>query len=72
MARGDDPMESQGRCRGPSTRTRAGSQFFICLNYEKTKRWIASTRVRRTSADGHAGEIGGGEVDIATGRAKQR
>ena len=37
MAREGDPMESQGAMPRPEYANTAGSQFFICLNYEKTK-----------------------------------
>jgi peptidyl-prolyl cis-trans isomerase B (cyclophilin B) len=38
MAREGDPLESEGLPPRPEFANTAGSQFFICLNYEKTRR----------------------------------
>ena len=73
MAREGDPMEAQGAMPRPEYADTAGSQFFICLNYEKTRRLdrkyaafgqvVAGLEVLRA--------IGGGElVDSAAGRPK--
>ncbi len=37
MARQGDPMEAQGAMPRPEAANSAGSQFFICLDYERTK-----------------------------------
>lgn len=74
MARENDPMESQGAMPRPEFANSAGSQFFFCLNYDKTKRLD-----RKYTAFGQvvAGEetlqkIGSGEIaDTTTGRPKE-
>ena len=38
MAREGDPMEREGAMPRPDYANSAGSQFFICLNYDRTKR----------------------------------
>lgn len=38
MAREGDPMETQGAMPRQEYANTAGSQFFVCLNYEKTRR----------------------------------
>ena len=74
MAREGDPMESQGAMPRPEYANSAGSQFFICLNYDKTKRldhkYTAFGQV--VSGIDVLRKIGGGEVDSpATGHPKE-
>jgi peptidyl-prolyl cis-trans isomerase B (cyclophilin B) len=74
MAREGDPMESQGAMPRPEYANTAGSQFFICLDYEKTKRLD-----RKYTAFGQLimgqdtlRKIGSGEIaDRGAGRPKE-
>lgn len=73
MAREGDPMEAQGAMPRAEFANTAGSQFFICLNYEKTKRldrkYTAFGKI--TNGLDVLRAIGGGEIeDAAAGRPK--
>jgi peptidyl-prolyl cis-trans isomerase B (cyclophilin B) len=74
MARESDPMESQGAMPRPDFANSAGSQFFICLDYEKTKRldrkYTAFGQI--FAGDETLQKIGSGEIaDTTTGRPKE-
>lgn len=61
MARQGDPIERQGAMPRPEAANSAGSQFFICLNYERTRQLD-----RRYTAFGKV--AGGMEVVEAIGK----
>lgn len=74
MAREGDPLESQGAMPRTDFANSAGSQFFICLNHEKTKRLDRKYTAFAQLIDGDEAltKIGSGEIaDPATGRPKE-
>ncbi len=74
MARENDPMESQGAMPRPDFANSAGSQFFICMNHEKTKRLDRkyTAFAQLVAGDEVLQKIGSGELaDPATGRPKE-
>lgn len=73
MARENDPMESQGAVPRPDFANSAGSQFFICLNHEKTKRLDLkyTAFAQLVTGDETLAKIGAGEIaDPTTGAPK--
>ena len=64
MSRESDPMEAQGAQPRQAFADTAGSQFFICLNYDNTKRLDGRYTVfgRLTAGDETLAKIGGGAV----------
>lgn len=74
MAREGDPMESQGAMPRPDFANSAGSQFFICLNHDKTKRLDRkyTAFAQLIEGDETLTKIGSAEIaDAATGRPKE-
>jgi cyclophilin family peptidyl-prolyl cis-trans isomerase len=74
MARESDPMEAQGSLPRPEFARTAGSQFFICLSYEKTKRLDGRYTAfgRLVGGEETLTTIGSGTVaDASTGRPEQ-
>ncbi len=74
MARENDPMESQGAMPRPEFANSAGSQFFICLNHDKTERLDRkyTAFAQLISGDETLQKIGSGEIaDASTGRPKE-
>lgn len=73
MAREGDPMESQGAMPRPEFANTAGSQFFVALDYAKTRRldnrYTAFGKVIGDNSMATLKKIGGGAVaDATTGR----
>ncbi len=71
MAREGDPIESQGELPRERARNSAGSQFFICLDYEQTRRLDGRYTVFGRVVEGMESvmKIGSSEIgDPATGR----
>jgi peptidyl-prolyl cis-trans isomerase B (cyclophilin B) len=73
MAREGDPMETQGAMPRAEYANTGGSQFFICLNYEKTRRLDRKYTAFGQLVNGlqTLQKIGAAEVaDAGTGRPK--
>ncbi len=73
MAREGDPLESQGMMPRPEFANSAGSQFFLCLDYAKTKRLDNKYTAfgKLTAGIENMQKVGQSEIaDTSTGRPK--